>query len=59
MTTRRSNNYTIASDGRAITCHRCGRTSFNANDVAQRYCGHCHMFHDDETVDEAREAKAD
>lgn len=25
-----------------ITCPRCGRTSYNASDVAQGYCGHCH-----------------
>ncbi len=31
-----------------ITCPFCGHTSHNANDVAQRYCGHCHVFIDDE-----------
>jgi hypothetical protein len=40
--------YTIAPDGRSIICHRCGMTSHNRNDVAQRYCGRCHMFLDDE-----------
>lgn len=30
-----------------IVCPRCGWTSHNRNDVAQRYCGHCHVFHDD------------
>jgi hypothetical protein len=25
-----------------ITCPRCGRTSYNPNDVAQGYCGACH-----------------
>lgn len=30
-----------------ITCPRCGWSSHNPNDVAQRYCGHCHVFHDD------------
>ena len=44
--------YTIASDGKSITCHRCGKTSYNRNDVAERYCGQCHAFHDD--VDEVR-----
>lgn len=38
--------YTIAPDGASITCHRCGRTSHNPNDVEQRYCGACHVFHD-------------
>ncbi len=31
-----------------ITCPRCGLTSHNPNDVAQRYCGHCQLFHADE-----------
>lgn len=39
--------FTIASDGQAITCLRCKRTSHNENDVEQRYCGYCHVFHED------------
>lgn len=31
----------------SITCPHCHTTSYNANDVAQRYCGNCHAFHDD------------
>lgn len=31
----------------SIVCLRCGSQSFNPNDVAQHYCGHCHRFHDD------------
>jgi hypothetical protein len=31
-----------------FTCPRCGRTSHNPNDAAQNYCGHCHVFIDDE-----------
>lgn len=38
--------YTIAADGSAITCHRCGLTSHNPNDVEHRYCDHCKVFHD-------------
>lgn len=34
---------------RAITCERCGRTSYHLGDVAARYCGWCHVFHDDQT----------
>lgn len=30
-----------------IRCHTCGRTSFNPGDIENRYCGHCHVFHDD------------
>lgn len=40
-------NCTIAADGRSITCHLCGLTSHNANDVRERYCGRCHVFHGD------------
>ena len=36
-------------DGRpTITCLACGRSSTNTHDVAQRYCGACHVFHDDQ-----------
>jgi hypothetical protein len=31
----------------AITCPRCGMTSWNPNDVRERYCGNCHAYHDD------------
>lgn len=30
-----------------ITCLACGYTSHNPNDVRERYCGHCHWFHED------------
>lgn len=36
------------SEAHSITCNICGRTSYNLNDVVQKYCGHCHIFHDDE-----------
>jgi ribosomal protein S27AE len=28
-------------------CPRCGRVSYNRHDVAERYCGFCHLFEDD------------
>lgn len=31
----------------SITCPRCGRTSFNTHDIAERYCGACHRFYDE------------
>ncbi len=31
----------------SITCLICGRTSFNPTDIAQKYCGACHVFHED------------
>jgi len=39
--------FTISHDGRSITCGRCGRTSWNRNDVEQHYCCFCHVFHDE------------
>ncbi len=30
-----------------IMCLNCGRVSHNPNDVANKYCGHCHIFHED------------
>ncbi len=29
-----------------IQCLICGKISYNKNDIEQRYCGHCHRFHD-------------
>ena len=26
----------------SITCPRCGRTSYNPNDIREGSCGHCH-----------------
>lgn len=40
--------YSLASDGKSITCDRCGMTSYNQNDIDARYCGRCKIFHDDE-----------
>ena len=34
----------------AFTCPRCGWTSFNCHDARERYCGHCHVFVDDEAI---------
>jgi hypothetical protein len=32
----------------SITCPRCGWTSHNPHDIAEQYCGHCHVFLNDE-----------
>ena len=43
--------YTIVDgiDGQqGIHCHHCDLTSWNPNDVKNRYCGACHRFLDDE-----------
>jgi len=26
----------------SITCPKCGRTSWNPNDIREGYCGNCH-----------------
>jgi len=45
--------YSATRDGQVsptpvgIRCLRCGRVSYNLNDVRERYCGACHRFHDD------------
>jgi hypothetical protein len=30
----------------SITCPRCGRTSYHPKDISEKYCGACHLFHD-------------
>jgi hypothetical protein len=30
-----------------IRCHACQSTSFHPKDVEERYCGACHVFHED------------
>lgn len=32
----------------SIVCFSCGFVSYNQNDIENRYCGRCHLFHDDE-----------
>jgi hypothetical protein len=34
----------MSGNAPSITCPRCGLTSHNPNDVANRYCGNCHVF---------------
>ena len=29
-----------------IRCHTCRRVSFHPKDIAERYCGMCHKFHE-------------
>src|SRR5882672_2189579 len=40
-------SYEIIHDGKAIVCLRCGLVSHNREDVRNRYCVRCHVFHDD------------
>lgn len=40
-------------------CPRCGARSFNPNDVAEGYCGRCHVWADDDAaIVRARESYA-
>lgn len=32
---------------RSIVCLTCQRRSFHPTDIDRRYCGHCHVFHED------------
>lgn len=38
---------TDSCEAESITCHTCNLTSYNVNDIINKYCGHCHVFHDD------------
>lgn len=31
----------------SITCPVCHRTSYNLNDIREKYCGFCHKFNDE------------
>ena len=44
--------YIIAPDHSSIRCLTCNRVSHNPNDVAHKYCGHCHQFHQDRELAE-------
>ena len=41
-----------ATEQPAIRCRVCGLTSFNPNDIEQKYCGNCHAFHPRATAQE-------
>ncbi len=45
-----------SSDGPAIQCLRCGLVSYHPKDVEHRYCGRCHIFHEEIAMRSRREA---
>ena len=47
---RVANRYT--RNASRITCPRCGRTSYNPNDVREGYCGSCHDWTDGVRADD-------
>lgn len=40
--------FRIGSAPPFIECASCGVRSYNPNDVSERYCPRCHVFHDEE-----------
>lgn len=44
--TRRARSYTLSEDGKRLTCHLCGFTSYHPTDVKYRYCGNCDVYLD-------------
>ena len=34
------------SGGYRIKCLKCGTTSYNPNDIREKYCGNCNSFHE-------------
>lgn len=38
--------YAISVDGKSIVCLKCEKRSYNPADVHNKYCGHCHLFHE-------------
>lgn len=39
--------FELLNDGKSIYCRICGAISHNPNDAAHRYCGWCHVHHED------------
>jgi hypothetical protein len=41
---------TDADGDKCIQCMRCGRISYNAGDISNKYCAGCKAFHEDMEV---------
>lgn len=39
--------YVLLEESKAIACLKCGMISHNPQDIAHKYCNHCHIFHTD------------
>lgn len=48
--------YFINNRGKSIICMTCGKESHNPNDVREKYCGYCHKFHDEKSINVRRTA---
>ena len=44
-------SYTLDFKGSVLFCRLCGRVSHNAEDVKNRYCGNCNVFHDNAALE--------
>lgn len=42
----RTISYMLNFQETVLFCRLCGHASANPEDVKNRYCGHCHLFHD-------------
>jgi len=42
--------FVVLNEGQAIKCLTCEHTSWHPEDVKQRFCGYCKVFHDDEAL---------
>lgn len=38
--------YKLIEDGKAIECLECGKVSWSAGDIRERYCGFCSRYHE-------------
>jgi hypothetical protein len=47
-----------ADEAPSITCPKCGKTSHSPSDIKARYCGACHLFHDQWVLDECAKESA-
>lgn len=40
--------YEVRPDGRSILCMCCGRASFHLEDISNKYCVFCGVYHEEE-----------
>jgi len=57
MKNQAAERYEIVEGGAAIKCLTCNLTSYHPEDVTQRYCGKCHVFHEDVTQVDPKERR--
>ena len=45
-------SYSLSFDGKVIFCRFCGLASHHPDDVQNRYCGKCNLWHDNLKLEE-------